>query len=175
MNQSTNTVSIKNLEYYFGHGGSKQHVLKNIELDLASGEIVLLTGPSGSGKTTLVSLIAALRRPQAGSIKVFGSDLNGASEQILLNTRRNIGYIFQQHNLLKFLTAKQNVILSLALQKGLKQDEMKRRACEILAAIGMADRLDYFPDQLSGGQKQKVAVARALVTNPKLVIADEPS
>jgi len=168
-------VSIQNLNYYFGQGRTKQQVLDSISLDLYPAEIALLTGSSGSGKTTLVSLIGALRRNQEGSLKVFGTELLKADNETLLKTRRKIGYIFQHHNLLKFLTARQNVELSMLLQREYSKKEAEQKAAEMLEAVGLKDRLNFFPDQLSGGQKQRVAIARALVANPKLVIADEPT
>lgn len=168
-------VSIKDLNHFYGRDGVRHHVLKSVTMEIFPGEIVLLVGPSGSGKTTLVSLIGALRTVQEGSLKVFGQELCQVDRNKLLQTRRNTGYIFQHHNLLKFLSATQNVEMSLQLHEGISKKERRAMSVEMLKAVGLADRLDYFPDELSGGQKQRVAIARALVSRPKLIIADEPT
>ncbi|HBE21318.1 MAG TPA: ABC transporter [Cyanobacteria bacterium UBA11149] len=168
-------VSIQNLNHYFGKGSLRKQILFEIGLDLKPGEIVLLTGPSGSGKTTLLTLMGGLRSPQTGSVKVLGQELVGANNHRLVEVRRNIGYIFQAHNLLKSLTARQNVQMSLELHAQFSAKEVSEKSGEILRAVGLGDRIDYYPDNLSGGQKQRVAIARALVSHPKLVLADEPT
>ncbi|PPT07790.1 Methionine ABC transporter ATP-binding protein [Geitlerinema sp. FC II] len=168
-------VSIRQLNYAFGQGKLKRNVLSDIELDLKSGEIAMIEGPSGSGKTTLLTLIGALRSLQNGSLKVFKKELLGASYDERVRVRRGIGYIFQAHNLLSFLTAKQNVWMSLQLHQELTKNEAENRAKSILSAVGLGDRLNDYPDSLSGGQKQRVAIARALVSRPQLVLADEPT
>lgn len=168
-------IDIQNLNHYFGQGTLKKQVLFQINLKIIAGEIVILTGPSGSGKTTLLSLIGGLRSVQEGSLQHFEKELRGASEEQLVQTRRQIGYIFQAHNLLPFLTARQNVQMSIELQEHLGGRETEERAALILEEVGLGHRIDYYPDSLSGGQKQRVAIARALAGNPPLVLADEPT
>jgi putative ABC transport system ATP-binding protein len=168
-------IDIQNLNHYFGQGKLKKQVLFQINLKITEGEIVILTGPSGSGKTTLLSLIGGLRSVQEGSLQHFEKELRGASEEQLVQTRRQIGYIFQAHNLLPFLTARQNVQMSIELQEHLGGRETEERAALILEKVGLGHRIDYYPDSLSGGQKQRVAIARALAGNPPLVLADEPT
>ncbi|MEA5593901.1 DevA family ABC transporter ATP-binding protein [Rivularia sp. UHCC 0363] len=168
-------ISIQYLNHYYGKGELKKQILYNINLDIYPGEIVLMTGPSGSGKTTLLSLIGGLRSVQEGSLKFLGEELYRASPKKLVSTRRNIGYIFQAHNLLDFLTARQNVQIAAELNQSISQKEAITQSEDILKSVGLANRVDYFPDNLSGGQKQRVAIARALVNNPPLVLADEPT
>ncbi|MCY7320682.1 MAG: ATP-binding cassette domain-containing protein, partial [Phormidesmis sp. CAN_BIN36] len=139
------------------------------------GEVVIMTGPSGSGKTTLLTLIGALRSTQEGNLKVLGQELRGGSESKLVELRRNIGYIFQAHNLLNSLRAWQNVQMSIELHSDIPASESRDRAEAMLEAVGLADWATQYPSELSGGQKQRVAIARALVCNPKLVLADEPT
>lgn len=168
-------VNIQNLNHYFGQGALKKQVLFNISLQIYSGEIVLMTGPSGSGKTTLLTLLGGLRSAQEGSLRVFSQELCGAGKNKLVQVRRNIGYIFQAHNLLKCLTAQQNVQMSLDLHKDISPQEVSVKATQMLEAVGLGERANYYPENLSGGQKQRVAIARALVSHPKLVLADEPT
>ena len=168
-------VKIQNLNHFFGKGALKKQILFDINLTLKTGEVVILKGPSGSRKTTLLTLMGALRSPQTGSLKVLESELVGAKKNKLVEIRRNIGYIFQAHNLLHSLTARQNVQMSLELHNHLSFQEMKAKATAILEAVGLGDHIDYYPKNLSGGQKQRVAIARALVSHPKLVLADEPT
>ena len=168
-------VNIQNLSHFFGEGKLKKQILFDIDLVLNSGEVIILKGPSGSGKTTLLTLMGGLRSPQTGSLKVFGEELVGAKKNKLVQTRRNIGYIFQAHNLLASLTAKQNVQMSLELHEGIKKSQIESRAIAALSAVGLGEHIDYYPQNLSGGQKQRVAIARALVSHPKIVLADEPT
>jgi putative ABC transport system ATP-binding protein len=173
--QPKNTVvSIDRLNHYFGKGSLRKQVLQNINLEIGQGELVIMTGPSGSGKTTLLTLMGGLRSPQEGSLKVLGEELRGAGKGKVTKLRRNIGYIFQAHNLLKSLTALQNVEMSGQLHN-MSSSEVRQRAAMMLDAVGLSDRKKYYPDSLSGGQKQRVAIARALVSRPKLVLADEPT
>ena len=167
-------VAIEQLSHFYGKGALRNQILFDINLELKTGEIVILMGPSGSGKTTLLTLIGGLRSAQAGHLKVLGQQLVGASKSRLVRVRRGIGYIFQAHNLLEYLTARQNVRLSLDLH-GIPAAEAERQAAEMLDAVGLSDRRDYYPAQLSGGQKQRVAIARALACRPQLVLADEPT
>ncbi|WP_107670809.1 DevA family ABC transporter ATP-binding protein [Cyanothece sp. BG0011] len=168
-------IDIKELDHYFGKGELRKQILFDINLTLKSGEVVILKGPSGSGKTTLLTLMGGLRSPQTGSLKVLGQELVGAKKHQLVKIRRNIGYIFQSHNLLECLTARQNVAMSLELHPQYSREEIKQKTQEILEAVGLGERINYYPHNLSGGQKQRVAIARALVSRPKMVLADEPT
>ena len=174
MSQSA-VISIQHLNHYFGEGSLRKQVLFDINLEIQPGEIVLMTGPSGSGKTSLLTLIGGLRSPQEGSLQVLGQELSGASNHQAVQVRRNIGYIFQAHNLLKSLTAQQNVQMALQLQPELSEADRQSKAAHMLTAVGLGEHLNYYPAQLSGGQKQRVAIARALAHHPKLVLADEPT
>ncbi|AIE76062.1 DevA family ABC transporter ATP-binding protein [Synechocystis sp. PCC 6714] len=175
-NIKTNPViSVRNLNHYFGKDSLKKQVLFDINLDIYPGEVVLMTGPSGSGKTTLLTLVCGLRSAQQGSLKLLGKELLGATEEDLIQARRNIGYIFQAHNLLKSLTALQNVQMSLQLHSHFSPSERQKKAIEMLEEVGLGKRIHYYPNDLSGGQKQRVAIARALVSHPRVVLADEPT
>jgi len=167
-------VSIDGLNHTYGTGELKKQVLFENQLDLARGEIVIMTGPSGSGKTTLLTLIGALRTVQEGSIRVIGREMHGLTSSQLNDVRRDIGFIFQAHNLFTSLTAQQNVRMALELRET-NRAEMNRKCDEMLAAVGLGHRIHYKPQQLSGGQRQRVAIARALVHVPKLILADEPT
>ena len=169
----TAPIALAGLSYTYDK--SDRPVLRDVDLAIAPGEIVLLTGPSGSGKTTLLTLIGALRAMQTGSCQVLGQELAGASERQRVALRLRIGFIFQQHNLLGFLTARQNVAMSLELDTASGETDRLARAGEMLAAVGLGDKTESLPGQLSGGQRQRVAVARALVGSPGLVLADEPT
>ncbi len=168
-------IAIKNLNHYYGRGALKRQILFNINLEIFPGEIVIMTGPSGSGKTTLLSLIGGLRSVQEGSLKFLDRELFGASQNQLVQVRRKIGYIFQAHNLLGFLTARQNVQMAVELNDEIAQSEAIAKSEAMLGAVGLTERINYYPDNLSGGQKQRIAIARALVNHPPLVLADEPT
>ncbi len=168
-------VSIENLNHYFGEKKVRSQVLFDINFNIRFGEIVIMTGPSGSGKTTLLTLIGGLRSVQEGSLKFLGQELSGATNEELVKVRRHIGYIFQAHNLLDFLTARQNVQMSLELHKNIPEREARSQSEAILNAVKLENRVNYYPSDLSGGQKQRVAIARALVSHPKLILADEPT
>jgi putative ABC transport system ATP-binding protein len=168
-------IKIENLNFAFGQGNLQKQILFDINLQINRGEIVIMTGPSGGGKTTLLTLIGALRSVQEGNLNVFGKELFGAGEKEMVEVRKHIGYIFQAHNLLKSITAKQNVMMSLELHEQVSRHEADKKAVEMLKAVGLEDQIDKIPDKLSGGQKQRVAIARALVATPKLVLADEPT
>jgi putative ABC transport system ATP-binding protein len=171
----TPIIQIQNLNHAYGKGALKKPVLNDINLDVNPGEIVLLTGPSGSGKTTLLSLVGALRSMQSGSLKILDQQMLKASKRQQIQIRSQIGFIFQAHNLLKCLTAWENVNMSLKLHKGLSLPNRRKQAIAMLDAVGLADRVNYYPENLSGGQKQRVAIARALVSQPRLILADEPT
>ena len=168
------TIRVKQLEHYFGEGDLRKQALFDNTLDIHQGEIVIMTGPSGSGKTTLLTLIGTLRSVQEGSLRVLDRELLGASPSDLVETRRNIGFIFQAHNLFGSLTAMQNVKMGMELFD-FSQREMKERGTELLTRLGLEHRIHYKPDSLSGGQKQRVAIARGLAHGPKIVLADEPT
>ncbi|NJR57487.1 MAG: ATP-binding cassette domain-containing protein [Cyanobacteria bacterium CRU_2_1] len=168
-------VTIQNLNHYFGKDSLKKQILFDINLEISAGEIVILTGPSGSGKTTLLSLIGGLRSVQEGSLINLDHELNGANEEQLVQVRRYIGYIFQAHNLLPFMTARQNVQMAIELHDAIDPQEAQAKSEAILQAVGLGERINDYPENLSGGQKQRVAIARALVSHPKLVLADEPT
>ena len=168
-------ITAHNLNHHFGEGRLQKQVLFDINLAINTGEIVILTGPSGSGKTTLLTLLGGLRAAQSGSLNILGQEILGASKPALIKLRRNIGYIFQAHNLLSFLTAKQNVRMSLELHPHFLGQDLDAVAADMLTAVGLGERIDYYPDELSGGQRQRVAIARALASHPKIVLADEPT
>ena len=170
-----NPVMLRSLTYAYGEGDLRRHVLRDVNLDVREGEIVLLTGPSGSGKTTLLTLIGALRAMQDGSALVLGEELANAAEPVRVRLRRRIGFIFQNHNLLGFLTARQNVAMALEQDGALDERARLARAGELLAAVGLTGHEDRPPARLSGGQRQRVSVARALAAQPGLVLADEPT
>src|SRR5689334_19322696 len=167
-------ISMRSVSHFYGAGALRRQVLFDVTCDIWPGEIVIITGPSGSGKTTALTLAGALRSVQEGSMKVLGQELNGASKAALVRIRANAGFIFQQHNLLECLTARQNVQMALGLD-GVSSAEARKRSAAMLAAVGLADRIDDRPSSLSGGQRQRVAIARALVRGPKIVLADEPT
>jgi putative ABC transport system ATP-binding protein len=149
--------------------------LHEVSLEINKGEFVALMGPSGSGKSTLLHLIAAMDRPTGGDIRVLGHDLRALSERQIARWRNeHVGFIFQQFNLIPVLTALENVELPLKLT-GLKKAERLEHATTALKLVGLGDRLGHFPRQLSGGQEQRVAIARAIVTDPALILADEPT
>ena len=175
MTAEPSSIVVEDVSYEYDSGLSRHHVLRNVSLSIEAGEIVILTGPSGSGKTTLITLIGALRAMQAGSIKIFGDELSKASQRALMKTRRKIGFIFQQHNLLDYLTVAQNISMALSLGSDLKGKKARARIEEVLEQVGLAAHIDKYPDALSGGQKQRVGIARALANGPKMILADEPT
>jgi putative ABC transport system ATP-binding protein len=169
------TIEINSLNHFLGQNQLRRQILFNINLEIKPKEIVILTGPSGSGKTTLLTLIGGLRSIQSGSLKLLGQELHGASNQQLVKIRRNIGYIFQSHNLLGFLTARQNVQMALEASGYFSDSDAKSKSEMILHAVGLGQHMNHHPNELSGGQKQRVAIARAIVSHPKLILADEPT
>lgn len=173
----TDTVPVRfaSVNHYFGEGKLRKQILFEVSDEIEQGQIVIITGPSGSGKTTLITLIGALRSTQEGSLQVLGRELQGASPRELNNVRKEIGFIFQAHNLLDSLTANQNVEMSALIDRKMSRAEATRRAREILGQVGLGHRIDHYPNELSGGEKQRVAIARALVREPKIILADEPT
>ena len=168
-------ISVSELRHSFVEGGQKHEVLHGISEDFCAGEIVIITGPSGSGKTTLLKLIGGLRTVQSGSIVVAGRALEKARKDDLVHVRRQIGFIFQAHHLLASLDIVQNVMMPLSFNKKESPKSARAKAVAMLEKVGLADHLDKLPAHLSGGQKQRVAVARALIHEPKIVLADEPT
>ena len=168
-------ISIENVTKTYRRGNEILKVLDGISLTLSEGEFVALMGPSGSGKTTLLNLVAGLDTADSGTVTVCGETLNGLSENQLARWRvRNIGFVFQFYNLIPVLSALENVALPLSLLP-MSSNERYERAKFALDIVGLADRENHLPNQLSGGQEQRVAIARAIVTDPKLIVADEPT
>ena len=168
-------ITIQHLNHYYGKGSLKKQILFDINLEVYPGEIVIMTGPSGSGKTTLLSLIGGLRSVQEGSLQFLGRELYRANQKKLVNIRRKIGYIFQAHNLLEFLTARQNVQMAVELNEYISSQEAIFKSESMLKMVGLGEKVNEYPENLSGGQKQRIAIARALVNHPPLVLADEPT
>ncbi|MCP9926908.1 DevA family ABC transporter ATP-binding protein [Cyanobium sp. CH-040] len=168
-------VLVRGLCHSYGRGAMARQVLQDVDLHIDPGEVVLLTGPSGCGKTTLLTLVGALRQVQQGSVRVLGQELAGAGRGSRQRLRRRIGMIFQGHNLLRCLTAEQNVQMGADLLPELGYRARRDRAREWLRAVGLGDHLGKLPHDLSGGQKQRVAIARALAAEPQLLLADEPT
>jgi putative ABC transport system ATP-binding protein len=167
-------VRVEGVNHFFGEGDARNQVLFDNNIEIQPGQLVIMTGPSGSGKTTLLTLIGALRSVQSGRIEVLGHSLSGLDGSELVAKRRNVGFIFQMHNLFDSLSAIENV--QMALQLGdCPSSDMRRRGTQILERLGLGHRIDHKPKALSGGQRQRVAVARALVNRPKLILADEPT
>lgn len=168
-------VTIRDVHKEYRRGSERIDVLQGVNVDIAQGEFLALMGPSGSGKTTLLNLLGGLDRPTRGSITVGGESIEQLSESALSKWRaRHIGFIFQLYNLLPVLTAERNVELPLLLTK-LSRSERKARVATALKVVGLADRQKHYPRQLSGGQEQRVGIARAIVTDPTLLLCDEPT
>lgn len=168
------TVRTRNLTFAFGRGETAKQVLIDVDFELQKGELVVLTGPSGSGKTTLLTLVGALRSMQGGELSVLGHSMAGLNERGLVDIRRQIGFIFQMHNLFESVTAVENVMLAMQLHR-YPREEVLDRATNALERLGMGGRLHHKSEALSGGQRQRVAIARALVNEPPLILADEPT
>ena len=168
-------IDLHDLCHWYGSGSMRRQVLQGVNLQVDAGEVVLLTGPSGCGKTTLLTLVGALRQVQQGTVRVLGQSLEGASRGERQQLRRSIGMIFQGHNLLRCLTAEQNVQMGSDLLPGFSYRARRDQAREWLRAVGLGDQLNKLPHDLSGGQKQRVAIARALAAQPRLLLADEPT
>jgi putative ABC transport system ATP-binding protein len=170
-----NIVSIRNLSKLYSQGEIQVTALDNISLDIQSNEFLTLMGPSGSGKSTLLHIIAGIDRPTSGECHVQGIDVTQLNESQLADWRnQNVGFVFQTFNLIPVLTAFENVELPLLLTR-LNRSERRRQVETALDLVGLADRARHLPRQLSGGQEQRVAIARSLVTDPALIVADEPT
>lgn len=169
-------VEMRGIGKVFRAGAMENHVLTDIHLDIRSGEFVSIAGPSGCGKTTLLSLMGLLDTPSHGELRVAGHSAAelGRKERAMLRNRL-IGFVFQSFNLIGDLTVAENVALPLSFREGLPRSERAERVADALASVGMAHRRDHYPAQLSGGQQQRVAVARALVGDPAILLADEPT
>jgi putative ABC transport system ATP-binding protein len=168
-------VEIRNLAKAYRRGGQIVPVLTDITLDIQRGEFTALMGPSGSGKSTLLNLIAGIDKPDSGLLRVGGLDITSLSEGELADWRsHNVGFIFQFYNLMPVLTAYENIELPLTLTS-LSRRERRERVALTLAMVGLTDRKDHYPSELSGGQQQRVAIARAVITDPVLIVADEPT
>ena len=168
-------VEVRDVTKRYHKGDQAITPLDGVDLDINDGQFVSLMGASGSGKSTLLNLVAGIDRPTSGSIAVGGTEITHLSRSRLAGWRaRNIGYIFQTHNLLPVLTAYENVELPLLLMP-MSRSERRKRVDIALDAVGLADRADHYPRQLSGGQEQRVGIARAVVADPRLVVADEPT
>jgi putative ABC transport system ATP-binding protein len=168
-------IDVKGLNHSFGTGEARKQVLFDVNLNVSRGSLTILMGPSGSGKTTVLTLIGCLRDVQEGSVNLLGHELNGASRAMNESLRRRLGFIFQAHNLHGSLTALQNVLMGLQVHDLPDRKAQKDAARHALTLVGLEDRMNYLPANLSGGQKQRVAVARALVGNPDVIFADEPT
>ena len=174
-NNKEPVVQVTNVTKSYRRGSQVVPVLQDLTFDISEGEFVALMGPSGSGKSTLLNLIAGLDNVDSGSIHVGGVDITELSETELAGWRAsNVGFIFQFYNLIPVLTALENVELPLVLT-GLSKKERREHADTALRIVGLEDRMDYYPSQLSGGQQQRVAIARAIVTDPAILVADEPT
>ncbi|HUL75028.1 MAG TPA: ABC transporter ATP-binding protein [Vicinamibacterales bacterium] len=168
-------VRVRDVHKYFTRGGERIDVLQGVNLEIPKGDFLALMGPSGSGKTTLLNLLGGLDTPTAGSLEVAGVKINDLGGAALSRWRsQNIGFVFQLYNLLPVLTAERNVELPLLLTK-LSKSERRKRVAIALKVVGLADRARHYPRQLSGGQEQRVGIARAIVTDPTLLLADEPT
>ncbi|MCX7770541.1 MAG: ABC transporter ATP-binding protein [Proteobacteria bacterium] len=175
MAESKNIIEIKSLYKSYKRGNQVIPVLQDISFNIKEGEFLALMGPSGSGKSTLLNLIAGIDKPDSGSIVVQGLDITSLDERTLSNWRaENVGFIFQFYNLIPVLTAFENVELPLLLMN-LSKKERSEHVEMALSIVGLYDRKEHYPSQLSGGQQQRVAIARAIVTDPTIIVADEPT
>jgi len=172
---STSLVTVRGLDKKYRRGSEEIHVLQGLNLDVDPGDFVAFMGPSGSGKTTLLNLLGGLDVPSAGSISVAGDEITHMSSGKLTQWRaRHVGFIFQMYNLIPVLTAYQNVELPLLLTK-LSKAERRKHVEAALSVVGLADRMNHYPRQLSGGQEQRVTIARAIVSDPTFLLCDEPT
>jgi putative ABC transport system ATP-binding protein len=174
-NTRQSTVIVHDLSYRYRSAGLNLDVLNNVNLSINAGEFISLVGPSGCGKTTLLTLIGCIKSMQEGSLKIFGQELNGCSNKVLLDIRSKIGIIFQAHHLMEFLTASQNIQIAMESRISMSFKQRARRSAELLDMLGLGSKVNAYPSMLSGGQKQRVACARAIACDPLLLLADEPT
>ena len=168
-------IQTQALDHFFGEGEARKQAIFDVNLEIERGKLTILIGPSGSGKTTLLTLMGCLRHVQSGSVTLLERELKGAGEAELVRLRRRLGFIFHAHNLHESITATENVLIGLQVHGKGNAAKQMAAAHHMLRLVGLEDRLDYLPGNLSGGQKQRVAVARALVSNPDVIFADEPT
>lgn len=174
-NANNIAVRCKGITKTYGSGSTQVHALRGVDLEVRTGELMMLVGPSGSGKTTLISIIAGVLNRDGGECTVFGHDFKHMTHYEKTHYRgQNIGFVFQLFNLIPTLSAAENVAVPLIIN-GVKRREAIDRACEMLSRVGLGDRTYSLPTQLSGGQQQRVAIARAMLHNPKLIVCDEPT
>jgi putative ABC transport system ATP-binding protein len=173
--QDAAPILAQGLSHWFGRREARKQALFGIDLAIQPGQLTVLLGASGSGKTTLLTLLGCLREVQEGSVRLLGQELRDAHQRVLTRARRRLGFIFQAHNLHESLTAMQNVRMGLEVHGAAATRRWEESATHLLTQLGLGHRLHYLPGNLSGGQKQRVAVARALVGNPDIVFADEPT
>ncbi len=171
-----NIIEIKNLTKDYALGKTTVHALRGIDLEIAKGDLVTIMGPSGSGKTTLLNVIGCIDIATSGMVKIAGQELTALKDKQITELRlKSLGFIFQTFNLIPVLNATENVEFPLLLQKKYSHTEIRKRAEELLDEVGLTEFRAHRPSELSGGQRQRVAIARALVTNPDIVLADEPT
>lgn len=173
--RSDSVVAVQGVSHFYGARSLRTQVLFGVSFEVRAGEVVILSGPSGSGKTTLLTLVGGLRPAEEGSVRILGRELAGATPRRLAEVRRSIGYVFQLHNLLGSLSALQNARMGMLRLRGLPRREALDRALAALEDVGLGRCADRYPHELSVGQRQRVAVARALAGEPRLVLADEPT
>jgi putative ABC transport system ATP-binding protein len=172
---TSSLIRVRGLDKKYSRGGEEIHVLQGLNLDVDKGDFVAFMGPSGSGKTTLLNLLGGLDVPSAGSINVAGDEITSMSSSKLTEWRaRHVGFVFQMYNLIPVLTAYQNVELPLLLTR-LSSSERRKHVETALGVVGLSDRMHHFPRQLSGGQEQRVTIARAIVSDPTFLLCDEPT
>lgn len=175
MSDSSPLVRIRGIHKHFTRGSEKIDVLRGVDVDIPTGDFLALMGPSGSGKTTLLNLLGGLDAASRGAIEVSGTDISNLGGSALSRWRsRHVGFVFQLYNLLPVLTAERNVELPLLLTS-LSKGERRKRVAVALKAVGLSERAKHYPRQLSGGQEQRVGIARAIVTDPTLLLCDEPT
>lgn len=171
-----NIIKITNLKKNYPLGNTTVKALRGIDLEIPEGDFISIVGPSGSGKTTLLNVIGCIDRASEGSVKVGGTEITDLSDREITDIRLNkIGFIFQTFNLIPVLNVVENVEFPLLLMKKYSKNEVRERAEKLIDAVGLSDHMKHRPAELSGGQRQRVAIARALVTNPDIVLADEPT
>ena len=169
-------LHLENVKKIYQQGEIEVPALREIDLEVSAGEFTTIFGPSGSGKTTLLNLIGALDKPSSGSVMINGDNIGEMNKnELAMLRRKNIGFIFQSYNLIPVLTAYENIEFALKIARDKEDEEIRERVMKLLAKVGLEGMEDRRPNELSGGQKQRVAVARALIKNPKLVLADEPT